>query len=144
MGTQCIQWESRGPGRSFSRLPRRTIPRCRSHFPLTLPFFLSCARMSSFAHPCPANIYFTRRLCLHVIFFRFCYCSTFVCLWQILFNHRLTKVKRFVSQFSIISFYFCLYLVLNVCAVKFDMTENFENLLDLSGDKQGRSRWSPA
>jgi len=29
----------------------------------------------------------------------FRYCSTFVCLWQILSNHRLIKVKRFISWF---------------------------------------------
>ena len=30
---------------------------------------------------------------------RFRYCSTFVCLWQILSNYGLTRIKRFVSRF---------------------------------------------
>ena len=40
------------------------------------------------------------RPCLVGKNFRFWYCSTFVCLWQILSNHRLIRVKRFISQFT--------------------------------------------
>ena len=38
--------------------------------------------------------------------FRFSYCITFVCLWQILFNHELAKIKRFVSRFTVVELVF--------------------------------------
>ena len=45
----------------------------------------------------------------------------------------LTRLKRFISRYlqaiCVISFYFCLYLLLYVCAARFDVMENFENLL---------------
>jgi hypothetical protein len=46
------QWESlEASAEVFSRLPRRTIPRCRSHFPLTLcPFFFLRSRVHVVVH----------------------------------------------------------------------------------------------
>jgi hypothetical protein len=32
--------------------------------------------------------------------FKFRYCSTFVCLWQIISNHKLIRIKRFISRFT--------------------------------------------
>jgi hypothetical protein len=69
--------------------------------------------------------------------FRFRYCSTFVCLWQILSNYRLIRVKRFISRFTgklYISFCFYLYLMLHACAVRFDVTEKLENFLVFLGE----------
>ena len=65
------------------------------------------------------------RPCLNVIFL-FHYCSTFACLWQILSNYGLTRIKRFVSRFTancVISFCFHMYLMLHACAAKFDVRE---------------------
>jgi len=45
--------------------------------------------------------------------FDFRYCSIFVCIWQILSNHELTRLKRFVSY--AISFCFYIYLILYIC-----------------------------
>ena len=59
---------------------------------------------------------------------------TFVCIWQILSNHRLTKFKRFISQITGISYFFYLYLVLHVCAIKFDVTENLKNFAKYFGN----------
>jgi len=36
---------------------------------------------------------------LHAFFFWFWHYSTFVCIWQTLSNHRITRFKRFVSRF---------------------------------------------
>jgi len=63
--------------------------------------------------------------------FGFRYCSTFICLWQILSNYGLTMIKRFVDlQVNCaISFYFRLYLMLHACVERFDVTGNLENFL---------------
>ena len=39
------------------------------------------------------------RLCLVRKFWKIGYCSTFVFIWQLLFNHRLIRLKTFVSRF---------------------------------------------
>jgi len=64
--------------------------------------------------------------------FGFRYCSTFVCLWQILFNYGLTKSKDLSRDLQIncaISFYFCLYLMFHACVQRFDVMKNLENIL---------------
>jgi len=47
---------------------------------------------------------------------------------KILFNYRLTRLKRFVSQITdknrAISYFFYLYLMLHACVAKFDVTRN--------------------
>ena len=58
-------------------------------------------------------------------------------MWQILFNHRLTRSKdssRDLQPICVISFYFRLYSVLHACDARFDVTENFENFLDFGGN----------
>ena len=42
----------------------------------------------------------TKALFSSDFFFGFQYCSIFVFIWQILFNHRLTRFKRFISWFT--------------------------------------------
>ena len=64
--------------------------------------------------------------------------SSFVCLWQILFNYRLTRFKRFISQFTDKLYnWFWLYLMLYVCAARFDVTKNFEKFLVFGWTKHG-------
>jgi hypothetical protein len=59
--------------------------------------------------------------------------STFVFIWQILSNHRVTSLKRFISQVNcVISFYFYLYLMLHACDLRFDVTESLENFCELN------------
>ena len=71
------------------------------------------------------------RPCLEVKFFlNFTTVAlSFVC-DKILFNYRLTRIKRFVSSFTSklcnLSFYFRLYLMLHACVTKFDVTENLK------------------
>jgi len=64
----------------------------------------------------------------------FGYRSIFVFIWQTLSNHRVTSLKRLISQITgncTISFYFRLYLMLHVCDQRFDVTRNLENFCEL-------------
>jgi hypothetical protein len=57
--------------------------------------------------------------------FRFGYCSIFRFIWQFVSNHRLIRLKRFVSWFTTKlcnCFLFRLHLVLHTYTVRFDMT----------------------
>ena len=68
--------------------------------------------------------------------FLFRYRSICVCLYQILSNHKLTRIKNSSHDLQtncVISFYFRLYLVFHACAAKFDVTGNFKNFLDFGG-----------
>jgi len=76
-------------------------------------------------------------MALVVNFFGFRYCSIFVCIWQILFNYVLTRLKRFVSQFTSKLcnwLFFHLHLALHLCVVRFDVTGNLKNFLDFGGN----------
>ena len=67
------------------------------------------------------------------------YCSTFVCIWQILSNSGLTRFKIFSRKLQIncvISFCFYLYLMFHACAVRFDITGNLKNFANFFGTKQ--------
>jgi len=71
--------------------------------------------------------------------FGFRYCSTFICLCQILSNHGLTRIKDSSHDLQLngaISFYFYLYLILHACAERFDVTRNLENFLVFGRTKQ--------
>ena len=63
--------------------------------------------------------------------FGFRYCSTFVCLWQILSNYELESKdsSRDLQVNCAISFYFRLYLIFHASAERFDVTRNLENIL---------------
>jgi hypothetical protein len=55
-------------------------------------------------------------LCLDPIFFGFWHCNIFVFIWQILSNHRVTRLKKFVSRFTDKLFLFSLiFNVLCMC-----------------------------
>ena len=43
-------------------------------------------------------------------------------------------MSRDLQANCVISFYFCLYLVLHTCAARFDVTENLEIFLDFGGN----------
>jgi len=52
--------------------------------------------------------------------------------WQTLSNHEVTRLKKSSRKLQVncaISFYFCLYLVIYACALRFDVTENLKNFL---------------
>ena len=69
-------------------------------------------------------------------FFGFRYCSTFVCLWQIFSNHRLTRIKRFISRFT-----GKLCNQFSYMCYKIRCDGNLENFWFLEWTKQGRN-WS--
>jgi hypothetical protein len=57
------------------------------------------------------------------------YSSVFVVIWQILSNHGLIRLKRFVSSISskLCNYvYFYLYLMIHAYVQRFDVTENLE------------------
>ena len=60
----------------------------------------------------------------------FRYCIIFVCMWQLLSNHRVTRLRRFVLQItSTISYFLSIFNVPCMCT-RFNMTENLERFLD--------------
>jgi len=79
----------------------------------------------------PTKVYIIFILIYYIVliqnFFGFWYCSSFVFIWQTLYNHGVTRLKRFVSRFTYKLcnyFLFSFILMLYVCAVKFDVTDN--------------------
>jgi len=55
-----------------------------------------------------------------------------------LFNHRLNRLKDSSHKLQVnyaVSFYFYLYLILHICAVKFDVTKNFKKFLVFRGSR---------
>jgi len=80
------------------------------------------------------------RPCVDLKSFWFWHCSTFVFIWQILFNYGVSRLKDSSHDLQIkyaISFYFYLYLMFHACAARFDLTENLEKFLVFGWTKQG-------
>ena len=67
----------------------------------------------------------------------FCYCSTFVFIWQILFNHGVIRLKRFISQISdkLCNYFLFLSLFNASCMrpkIRCDVTENLKKFYELN------------